>query len=153
MSSRYLPDNCNWTDLDKEQTQQVLEEYDLSSMQREDARVNFKENKCKIKVCDNITINDDPFYLLTCNPENSYGHKITKLLLKAEQRHKLSQLNPYSKYNIRASPNSILEPITPKAGSRRYRNRTRNMGNYKSKHKTKQKQIKRNHTQKRNRKR
>ena len=124
MSSKYLPANCIWKDLDDEQTNQVITEFDLSSMRSKSARVNFDDddNDCSIKICDNVKINDEPFYLLTCNPV--YGNKLTKLLLKKEQREILAKLNPYSNNYDRMleSPVSIsksLSPVPFNAGSKK----------------------------------
>lgn len=133
----YLPDTCIWKDLDKVRTEQVMDEFDLSSMKLSHARVHFDDHHCKIQVCANAQINNKPFYLLTCDPPYGDNKKVTKLLLKMDQREQLRQMNPYSKdfRNLYSpdtvssvlSPNSasVLSPIPFSAGTKRKRRRRR----------------------------
>ena len=46
----HLLDKCIWTDLkNDEQINQVIKDFDLSSMKEEGSRVNFDDDNCKIK--------------------------------------------------------------------------------------------------------
>lgn len=130
----YLPDNCIWVDLDKEQTDNVIEDFDLYSMTDEGARVNFYKNNCKIQICDNLKINDKPIYLLTCPPDYNNSNKINRLLVKSDQRKKLNESNPWgSTYNKSSiSPTTISTVMSPgpvsfKAGKRKKRKMTKKL--------------------------
>ena len=68
---------------------------------------------CNIKICDNVSINGKPIYLLSCNPTNIYSahKKRANLLITKDQREILNQLNPYGQNYNKELHNQLLENI------------------------------------------
>ena len=131
----HLLDKCIWTDLkNDEQINQVIKDFDLSSMKEEGSRVNFDDDNCKIKKCSGLNINEEttdlingkPIHLLSCDPIYDSHKKIKKLLLKKDQRDFLTQHNPFSTTfsttnKSSMSPTTVSEAISPipfKAGKK-----------------------------------
>lgn len=137
----YLPGNCTWTVLGKEQADEVIEQFDLSP---KESPIDDNDN-CEIKICDNVSINGKPIYQFSCNPTDFYAlhKKRTNILMTIDQREILQQLNPYGpnydpelhkelleKIEIKGptSPKTVTEIYSPtKGGKRIFKRKTRKL--------------------------
>jgi hypothetical protein len=117
----YVPSKCVWKDVDKEESEKVLREFDIIIEKNKNRnrhyyeKERFNENECSIQVCQNYTLQGAPFYSKVCYPSDNYINKTKNrvLLVNKDQQNELYSKNPYStefgKPYSSQSPTSIIE--------------------------------------------
>ena len=155
--NEYVPSKCIWKDVDDEESENVLREFDIIIEKNKNRnrhyyeKERFNDNECSIQVCQNQTLQGDPFYSKVCYPSDKYGNKNKNriLLVNKDQQTELYSKNPYStefgKPYLSQSPTSIVEI----GGFTRKRKRKRILNIKKQKQK-KKKTIKRRRRRYRN---